>query len=84
MSEPSFFQKATAYIENSVERARHGFPIVTEEQFNLRKGICSTCEHFDEYANEGSGKCLACGCVLRAKIFRPNSACPLNKWQSLL
>lgn len=56
-----------------------GFPIVSGEDLELRKGVCATCEFWSANAFGGLGKCGKCGCS-GVKLRLSTSGCPLKKW----
>jgi membrane protease subunit (stomatin/prohibitin family) len=51
--------------------------IADQEQFEVRKSICDTCE------KNTMNVCLECGCFIPTKAYYKLSVCPINKWGSI-
>jgi len=58
--------------------SKSGFK-VSVEAYNARMSICNACEHWDDSAYLGYGKCRLCGCG-RGKQLLPHEKCPAGKW----
>jgi hypothetical protein len=59
--------------------ARAGLPTVSEEQYRQRLSVCEGCEHWDERAAFGLGRCKKCGCT-GLKHWLETEHCPVSKW----
>jgi hypothetical protein len=57
-----------------------GAHILTQEQLNIRKDICCSCEFWNPSGFAGTGKCDKCGCSTQAKLRMSTSKCPIDKW----
>lgn len=51
---------------------------VSEEIFNNRYKICTTCEFFIRHTNQ----CSKCMCLMKIKCTMADAFCPENKWDS--
>ena len=80
MSEPNLIQKAKSATYSAIAWARAGFPVVSEEAFAIRRGICHSCPFFDSSAFFGDGKCIKCGCDFSMKSKLATESCPEGKW----
>jgi hypothetical protein len=84
--EPSLLDQAknlgTAMVDWAV---KDGLKRVPPDIFEMRKKICSECEHWDATAFNGIGRCKVCGCSV-AKLYIPSSKCPLPdpKWRGII
>ena len=62
-------------IGNIAKRAVKGVNILAKkEEIEKRDSICNSCDYYEE------GKCLKCGCFMKAKLKLQQSKCPLEKW----
>ena len=68
--------KVTASLAQWV---RHGFKTVPDDVHAERLGLCYTCEHWNQNAFAGMGRCMKCGCS-SAKTALPWEKCPVGKW----
>lgn len=66
-------------VKAGAKWAKAGFPIVSGEDFEKRKGICVECEHWNADAFGGLGRCGRCGCS-GVKLRLATSRCPARKW----
>lgn len=53
--------------------------LVTEDVYNNRISICSSCEFF----RKEDKRCTKCGCFMEAKTRFKKTHCPVNKWEKL-
>ena len=74
--------KAEIYsIENEELDMRTISPIIRggiihdEKVLAMRRGLCSSCEHFTE-----SNRCSLCKCFMQTKTNFSWSSCPIGKW----
>lgn len=66
-------------VKAGAEWAKAGFPIVSGGDFEARKKICASCEHWNADAFGGLGRCGKCGCS-GVKLRLATSKCPVGKW----
>ena len=50
--------------------------LIDNPQAKQRFETCIQCPSFISITNQ----CKECGCFMKAKVFVPQAACPLNKW----
>lgn len=84
--EPNLIDKAKNLGSAITDWAtKDGFKKVTEEQFKIRKNICSNCPHWDNTAFSNVGRCKLCGCSVM-KLYIPSSKCPDNppRWDAII
>src|SRR4051812_30102440 len=74
--QPSLLKKAVNFGEALIKHASRGFPIVSDEEFNRRMGICRECPFF----NSTKISCSKCGCGLETKARWKEQICPESKW----
>ncbi len=55
--------------------AKSGFQRVDQEEFDRRRSICKSCEHWDAEALFNRGKCRKCGCS-QLKLWMASARCP--------
>lgn len=73
------------FIKSLIFHIYSGFPKATQDEINVRYGICLSCDSFDSQ----NSQCLECGCNLsNRKIFLNKLAwadqeCPLYKWPKI-
>lgn len=80
-NQPSIFEKAANFAVAMADWASKGFPVVTEEQLQVRLDICRECEWFRGFAGNSlfHTMCGRCGCS-GLKIQIRDSHCPISKW----
>lgn len=49
---------------------------VPKEEVERRLGVCAGCEFY----HAASGRCIKCGCFLKAKASFVSQACPVGRW----
>ena len=49
---------------------------VSEEVYNYRYGICSSCDKL----YKPTDSCKLCGCFMKVKCWMPKQSCPAGKW----
>ena len=72
MSIIDLYNSTIKYIED-------GAIDVSEDIFNNRISICSSCHLYDVNRK----KCTKCGCFLDIKARWATESCPLGKWEEL-
>ena len=77
---PSFPKRALSFAYSAVTWARAGFKVVSNEEFQKRRKICSSCEFFDPNAYFGDGGCKLCGCDFSMKSKMATTSCDIGKW----
>jgi hypothetical protein len=83
---PNIFDQAKSFGSSIADWAiKDGLKKVPPDIFEMRKKICSECEHWDATAFNGTGRCKVCGCSV-AKLHIPSSKCPLPdpKWRGII
>ena len=80
---PSFPQQLLGLAATSLDWAKSGFKVASDEQFKERMDFCNSCEFFDKEAFMGAGKCNKCGCRMLSKARMATSFCPINKWSAV-
>lgn len=77
---PSIFQMGRDLVKQgwmSAVSMSRGHPLMTSPATaSARLEICEACEFFK--AEEG--RCLKCGCYMRAKVHLESAACPMSYW----
>ncbi len=81
LPEPTISEMTMNFVSATSKWAASGFPVVSNEMYQDRMKICSTCEFWDANARFGMGKCKApgCGCT-RLKQWLKTEKCPKDKW----
>jgi len=72
---PSFLERIVNFTLAVTQHVRSGMPRATDEQVEVRLGICRGCEHFDDY------RCRICTCNLPLKAAMADQSCPIAKWE---
>lgn len=84
MQEPTIPEMVGNFRKAMTDWVAKGFPVVKEDTFNERLGLCRMCKYWDESARLGTGKCRHrdCGCT-KAKLWLGNMECPLDppRWR---
>lgn len=82
-SYPSVFQMGRNFLKQgwlTAVAAAKGQPILTTpEKGAARLAICDTCDFFDK----DKGRCMKCGCFMRAKAHIEVATCPAALWVGL-
>ena len=73
-------QKAISLARGVNTWASKGFPLTKSADFEKRLNICFNCPHFSSKGRITSGRCLECGCFIRAKARLETEKCPIGKW----
>ena len=78
---PSIVTQAKNLLNDGLEWARRGMPIVSKEVLDARLRTCNGCEHWGGYKGGTliEGRCGKCGCS-GAKLALGTSKCPVGKW----
>ena len=82
INSPSLATQAVNFVSAAKDFVGSGFKLVTNEQYEERKKICSTCIFFDPEGFGGLGKCKKCGCS-GYKLNVAVSVCPVGLWGSI-
>lgn len=63
---------------------KDSFRVVPPDVLEFRKNACNSCEHWDQEAFAGIGRCKVCGCSA-TKLYIPSASCPLpeKKWKAV-
>jgi len=77
---PGLAKMATNLTKAVVDFTKSGFAVASDEKYAERLDICNACPKLDQVAFGGTGRCLACGCSIKAKLKILSSTCPLEKW----
>lgn len=76
---PTLPQMAAGFAGSMAKWVRGGLRRVPENTYQARKAVCLTCEHWDDQAGLGMGRCRKCGCT-GGKLWLPHEKCPVGKW----
>lgn len=76
---PSIGQQTSSLLVSTINFARNGFKMASEEIFQKRKAVCIQCSFWDQNAFYGMGRCLKCGCS-SAKLKLDHEKCPIGNW----
>lgn len=76
---PGFIEMATNFVLATKRDIENGFERVSEDEYEMRLRACRNCEHWEEEARLGLGRCRKCGCT-RLKHRRKSERCPIGKW----
>lgn len=77
---PSLVNMASNFTKAVIDFTKSGFAVASDEKYAERLDICNACPKLDQAAFGGTGRCLACGCSIKAKLKILSSTCPLEKW----
>jgi hypothetical protein len=76
---PGWTEQAVNFTDAMVRWTKARFPVVSPEQLESRKSICSNCDEWNPKARFGLGKCGQCGCT-EFKAWLATEQCKLGKW----
>lgn len=86
-SEPNLLKKVINFANATYQHIQAGLPIVTDEVYNERLSICSSCDEYcDKNKPRWECKHANCGCALMDGEVMPgkarwaDQACPIKKW----
>lgn len=71
---PNILRQAAGFIGATIEHAADGFTDVSDNEFNRRITICSSCPLF----NKEQETCDLCGCYMQTKARWRSGTCPDN------
>ena len=77
---PKIKKQISLFIKSMRGWAFDRFRIVSSREHKRRLAICRTCPSLDPNGWNGSGKCLECGCAVKAKTKIRSQKCPIGKW----
>jgi hypothetical protein len=79
---PGLVEKVSNFTEAVIQHFLAGFPKTSDEEYNRRLSICSTCE----FKNLDSWVCSKCGCPMDEKARWAEQQCPAEppKWERTL
>lgn len=76
---PSPIERARTFTRAMMDWARSGFAVVSQENYEKRRGICEECPYWRGESAFGYGACAKCGCS-GLKLFVKGQHCPIQKW----
>lgn len=82
--EPTMAEMAATAARAVAGWVKAGVPVATPDQYEIRRRVCVSCEHWDSQALRGTGRCKLCGCSTWAKLRLATEKCPVDKWGSLV
>lgn len=77
--EQGIAKKAVQAVLALAKWAKAGMPVVSDEEYTRREGICYACEHFTGKVGLLKIFCKKCGCS-KKKLAMASEACPIGKW----
>ena len=82
ISPPSLGQQAKSFSKSVYDFISAGAPVASSEVVAQRLAICQGCDYHgpDPIFNSVEGRCLKCGCLLKAKIRMATESCPIARW----
>ena len=79
---PTLAQKVRSFTYAMTHWAKSGAPVVTQDQYETRLGICQGCQYWRGSGAFGLGSCGKCGCT-GLKLYMATTSCPMQKWTAI-
>jgi hypothetical protein len=77
---PKIKKQILSFANSMKEWASDRFKVVSNREHKRRLAICLACPSLDPDGWGGSGRCLECGCSVKAKTKIRSQKCPIGKW----
>jgi hypothetical protein len=77
---PKISKQILLFTQSMKKWVNDRFRVVSSREHKRRLAICGSCPSLDPNGWGGSGKCLECGCSVKAKTKIRSQACPIGKW----
>lgn len=74
---PTLLTQAATLASAIIQHVRHGLPMVTDEVYKQRIGVCEACDKFN-----ADKTCQICGCNMEIKARWGEQECPIGKWSA--
>jgi len=78
---PTVAQMALSFFKSAAVFVAAGMPRASLQDIEKRLDFCRYCQHFDDEAYSGMGRCNVCGCNMEIKSVMATEECPLGKWK---
>jgi hypothetical protein len=77
---PKFGKQISLFAQSMKWWFKDWFRVVSPREHKRRLAICAACPSLDPNGWGGSGRCLECGCSVKAKTKIKSQSCPIGKW----
>jgi hypothetical protein len=77
---PAISKQISLFAQSMKGWFKDKFRVVSSREHKRRVAICMACPSLDPNGWGGSGRCLECGCSVKAKTKIRSQKCPIGNW----